>query len=447
MWTLTPESMITLELLARECSRSESEEIETMKIFVNGFSLYSEEAINLLAQANKYYDSWEEFYRDRYRLLLENFGFAGQTFEQAFLPSKGRDWLCQLVRSTGVLNDDVEDIVQEISRKWWQAKWVERYNPLVSPWRNFLLKPIQRCVNTYWSKRGRKVTTGALSLDMENERDNYGRTAASCLYDPSQDWSPEDNLIRQEVMDDWEEYLRKQKPIRTAVRRDFDKMCTLLPPGITELPAAIETDVFYLQGGLLNSRVTTRELNEVAIWPMVPNRLLVDYITEDPVDHAQYVDIVTGEFITQKDFPNPNYDPSIMIKEQRTWADLYALLMGGLQVEEIARELRMAPPSVPARIQRLESLFLKFWTVSDKVPRESKILAAKTYRCPYCHRLSMIAIQGCPSCGADMSNEVARVRFDAYPWPKVFVRRDTFERLGTRRQALLVQRCSISVRA
>jgi hypothetical protein len=445
MWILTPESVNILELLARECSR-EGEEAEILKIFIDGFSLYSEEAINILARLNKTYDSWEEFYRDRYRLLIENYGFTGQTFEQAFSSSNGRDWLCQLVRSTRVLNDDVEDIVQEMSLKWVKARWVERYNPLVSPWRNFLLKPIQRYVHTYKSRRSKKVTTGAFSLDREHDRDKHGRTAASCLYDLNQDEFLEDDLIRQEVMEDWERYLRLQKPIRTIVRRDFEKLCTLLPPGTIEIPTLVEMNVFYLQGGRFNSRVTTPELNDIGICPMVPNYLLVDYITQDPVDHAQYVDMFTGDFITQKDFSNPNYDPSIMIKERRTWMDFYTLLMAGLQIEEIAHTLRMAPPSIPARIQRLESMFRAFWLVSSKIPRENKILAAKTYKCPGCHKLDLIERDECRFCGTDMRTEVAEIRFSAYPWPKVYVTRETYERLGTRRKALLVQRGSISIR-
>src|SRR6516164_5891781 len=106
MWTLTPESVIILESLARECSR-EGEEAETTRVLIDGFSIYSEEAIEILAKSKKTYETWEEFYRDRYRLLLENIGFAGQTFEQAFSLNNGRNWLCQLVRSTGVSNSDV----------------------------------------------------------------------------------------------------------------------------------------------------------------------------------------------------------------------------------------------------------------------------------------------------------------------------------------------------
>jgi hypothetical protein len=349
-----------------------------------------------------------------------------------------------LVRCTGISGDDVEDIVQEMSRKWWQAKWVERYNPLVSSWRNFLLKPIQRYVNTFKLRRSTKVLTGAMLLD--TDWDERGGPAASYLYDLSQDESPEDSLIRQEVMEDWERYLRSQKPIRTAMHRDFEKMCTLLPPGTVEIPTMVEMNVFYLQGGLLNSRVTTQELNDVGICPMVPNYLLVDYIAQDPIDHVQYVDMFTGDFVTQKDFPNPNYDPSIVVKKQRTWMDLYNLLMGGFQVEEIARDLRMAPPSVPARIQRLESLFRDFWLVSTKVPRESKILATKTYRCPCCGKLDMVKREECCACGTDMRTEVSEMRFNAYPWPKVYVTRETYGRLGTRRKAFSVSRCSISVR-
>jgi hypothetical protein len=445
MWNLTPESVTILESLAMECSR-EGEEAETTKILVDGFSTYSEEAINILAKSNKTYDSWEEFYRDRYRLLLENIGFAGQTFEQVFSSNNGRDGLCQLVRGTGVPSADVEDIVQEISRKIWQAKWVERYNPLILSWRNFLLDPIQKYVSTYNLRRSKKVTTGAFPLDKDNEMDEYGGTAASSLYDLSQDGFPEDNLIRQEVMEAWEIYLQSQKPIGTVVRRDFDKMCTLIPPGTSDIPTEEEKNIFFLQGGLYNSRVTTRELDDKDISFMVPNHLLVDYITTDPVDHVQYVDEVTFDFITQKYFPNPNYDPSVVIKRQRTWMDIYTLLMQGFQVEEIARALRMAPPSVPARIQRLESLFRDFWLISTKISSESKILAAKTYQCPHCFRLDMIQREECRVCGTDMRAEVAAVRFDAYPWPKASVTRKTYERLGTRRQALLVKRGSLSIR-
>jgi hypothetical protein len=50
MWTLTPESVTILESLAKECSR-EGEEAETMKILIDGFSTYSEEAVNVLAKS------------------------------------------------------------------------------------------------------------------------------------------------------------------------------------------------------------------------------------------------------------------------------------------------------------------------------------------------------------------------------------------------------------
>jgi DNA-directed RNA polymerase specialized sigma24 family protein len=445
MLILTSEDQVVIELLARECSR-DGEEAETIKVLVDGFSTYSEEAILELKKRKKTYVSREEFFRDRFGLLIENVGFAGQAFEQAFSSTAGRDLLCQLVRGVGVPVSDIEDIVQEISRKFWQAKWVERYNPLISSWRNFLLVPIRRYVNTYKSRRGKKVTTGAVPLDRDDERGNYRNTAASRLYELNEDDFPENNLIRQEVMEDWETYLRSQKPIRPFVRRDFDKMCTLIPPGTSEIPTDEEVHLLFLRGGPYHSRVTTRELYEGGITAMVPNEQLVDYITTDPVDHAQYVDEVTGDFITQKDFPNPNYDPSVVIKEQRTWMDLYSLLMRDLQVEEIAHELKMAPPSIPARIQRLESLFRDFWLASNKIPRKSKNLAMKTYQCPRCRRLDIIEREECSACGTDMRVEVAEVRFSAYPWPKVYVTRETYERLGNRRQALVVQRGSLSVR-
>ena len=436
MLFLTSEDMTVIESLARECSR-EGEENEITEVLVHGFSYYGED------EFLRDFPSREEYFRGKYRLLLENIGFAGQTFEWAFASKDGRDWLCQMVRGQGVPNSDIEDIVQEISRKWWKARWVERYNPLISSWRNFLLVPIQRYVKTYRVNQGKKVTSGAFPLDAENEQDKYGNTAASCLYDLGQEGSPEDSVIRQEVMEDWESFLESQPPIRTAVRRDFDRLCTLLPPGITDIPTEEEKTIFFLRGGYYNSRVMTEELENSC---MVPNQLLVDYITEDPVTHEQCIDEITGDFVTQKDYPNPNYDPSIMVKQQRTWMDLYKLLMEGFQVEEIAHALKMAPPSVPARIQRLESLFRSFWLISTKVPTESKILAVKTYQCPNCDRLDRNQREECSECGEDMRNVKPEMRFNAYPWPKVYVTRQTFERLGTRRQAMIVQKCSISIR-
>jgi DNA-directed RNA polymerase specialized sigma24 family protein len=442
MLILTPEDQRVIELLARECSR-EGEGAETTKILMDGFSLYGEEALSV---SKKKYASREEFFKDKCELLLENIRFAGQTFEQAFASKSGRDCLCKLVRCTGVPSADIEDIVQEISRRFWRVKWVERYNPLISTWRNFLLVPIQRYVITYRTRRNKKVITNAVRLSKDSGVDENGATLESALYDINQNISPEDNIIRQEIIEDWESYLRSQKPIRTVVYTSFKKMCTLLPPGMPEIPTEEEKDVFFLRGGIYNSRVTTKELCERDIFPVIPNYLLVDYIAQDLVDCVPYVDETTGDFVTQKDFPNPDYDPSAKVTTHRTWMDLYILLMQNFQIEEIARELKVVPPSVPARIKKLESMFRDFWIVSVKIPRESKLLAAKTYQCPNCYRLDLVRREDCRVCGADMRNEVAKVRFDGYPWHKVYGKRETYERLGGRRQALMVQRCSVSVK-
>jgi hypothetical protein len=446
MLNLTPGDCAFIETLVKECSR-EGEEIETTALLIDGFSTYGEEAV-LYFKRKKYrkrYASKKDFFRDTFRSLLENIGFAGHTFEQAFSSDNGRDLLCQLVRSTGVHNSDVEDIVQEISRKLWQAKLVERYNPLISSWRNFLLVPIQRYVRTYNLRRSTKVTTGALPLDTETELDDSGRTAASCLYDPSQEEFLGDNLVRQEILEDWERFLKSQEPIRLSMRNISAKMCTLIPPGTSDIPTEEEMDVFFLQGGYYRSRVTTRELWSLGICPTIPNEQLVDYISEDPVTRVQYIDPVTGDFVTQKHFPNLHPDPSMVVKKHRTWMNFYKLIMRGLQIEEIARELKMASPSIPARIRKLELLFRNFWLISTKIPRESKILVVKTYRCPGCYQLDMTQQKECRVCKTDMSAEVAEVRFNGYPWPKVYVSRETYERLGTRRQDMLVQRGSISV--
>ena len=453
MWSsLTPESGSILESLAKECSR-DGEEAATLKVFMDGFLRYGKEAVEVLAKSDPFYAScpWEDFYRDRYRLLLENIGFAGRTYEQAFLSIDGRSQLCQLVRSTGVKRaEDVEDIVQELSGKWWRAKYAEKYNPLISSWRTFLLVAIKRYVISYRKRKSTRVTPGVLSLDMESDEGSYGRTIITGLYDPDQEEIPGGHLIVREVIEDWEDYLRRRKPIRTQVRRDFKKLCTLLPPGVTEIPTTDEKTVFFLKGGVHNSRVTTRELYEVGTSIMVPNEQLVDYISEDPVTRAQLVDAITGEFITQKDFLNPNYDPLVMIKVERALMDFYQLLMQGYQVDEIANKLRMAFPSVRSRIRKLECMFREFWTVSNKIPSESKIRAASTYKCPGCYRLDMVQREACQVCGTDMRAEVAEVRFKEYPWGKVRVTQKTKARLGEEskkeRVTLVVQRGSISGR-
>jgi hypothetical protein len=552
MWNLTPESVTILESLARECSQ-EGEEVEkTLKILVDGFSRYSEEAINKLAshkvpKERRFYDSWEAFYRDRQQMLLENIGRAGQTSEQAFLSVGGREELCQLVRTTtGVHSADVEDIVQDISLKFLKGEelrlmpavadvdsiptegrrlviiaavnnvlhfrvfngvgklvvdtdeteltiqvgpiedlrgqlqglwpphamteseqdgviaavasivghalgdYAEKYNPLIAPWGNYLREPIRRYVISYYKRKNTRVLAGVVSLDWVNEQDDSGRTLASCLHDLDQVWFPERRLIGQETMRAWEEYLNQRNPIRITVRNLSGKLCTLLPPGIGEIPTTVDIDVFFLQGGLYNSRVTTKELYELGICPTVPNQQLVDYISEDSVTHAQYIDVVTGDFVTQKHFPNPHPDPAMVIKEQRTWMELYTLLMQGLQADEIARALRMAPTSMSGRIKKLEKLFREFCLASSTVPQgEIKLRAAKSYRCPHCRRLDVIQRETCCDCGTDMRGEVAKVRFKDYPWGRVRVTRATFVRLGEPKQKkehTWVRRGSISTR-
>jgi hypothetical protein len=447
MLNLTPGDCAFIESLARECSR-EGEEAETTKLLIDGFATYGEEALSYFETKRewKFYASKKELFKDTFRSLFENIGFAGQTFKQAFSSDNERDGLCQLVRSTGVPFSDVEDIVQDISLKWVQGEYVEGYNPLISSWRHYLMVAIRNSVASYHESRTRKVMTDAMSLDVENELDGSGKTVVSCLYDPDQEEFPEGAMIVQEVLEDWERFLARRKPIRMIARNISENLCTILPPGTKDVPTEDELNVFFLQGGYYRSRVTTRELWDLGICPMIPNEQLVDYISEDLVTHVPIIDPVTGEFVTQKDFPNHNPDPSLLVDEQRTWMEFYRLLMQDLQIEEIARELKMAPPSMPARIRRLEALFRSFWLISTKVPRESKILAVKTYRCPGCYRLDMAQQQECRVCKTDMVTEVAKLRFTGYPWPKIYVTRDTYERLGTRRQEMLVQMGSISIR-
>jgi hypothetical protein len=335
-----------------------------------------------------------------------------------------------------------------------KGDYAERYNPLVAPWRNYLLEPIRRHVITYYKRKNTRVLPGVVSLDKVNEQSDSGRTLAASLHDPDQDGFPGYRLLEAEIRTAWEKYLGDREPIRVSVRNISRKLCTLIPPGIVEIPTTVEIHVFFLQGGVYNSRVTTRELYGQGVFPTVANQLLVDYISEDPVTHAQYVDVLTGEFITQKDFPNPHPDPALVLREQRTWMEFYTLLMQGLQADEIARALKLAPTSMSGRLRKLEALYHSFWLVSDMVPQgEIKLRAAKTYRCPRCHRLDVIQRDECPEpkCGANMQGEVPKIRFKDYPWGRVRVTRATFVRLGEgepkiKREQVWSRRGSISSR-
>jgi DNA-directed RNA polymerase specialized sigma24 family protein len=439
MLALTHEDQQVLASLACECSREE-EAGQTLQILIDGFSRYGEERFV------EKYASREEYFREKYRPLLENIGFAGRTYEEVFSSKSGRDSLCQMVRGEGVPSADVEDVVQEICRKFWKAQWVERYNPLRASWRVFLHRPVQRYVRTYRVASSRRVITHAVRLDEEDGTSSRSSTM-SFLYDPEYTGPPEDMIFAQEIMSEWEDFLKSQPPLRESFDRTSRRLCTLLPPGTEEIPATEERPLFFLGGGYYNSRVTTEELYRNGLTYMVPNELLVDYICENEVTGEPAICKETGEVMTRKDYPNPDFNPdAVTVKIRRRWIDLYHRLKEGRQVEEIAQIFRMAPPSVPAWIQKLEGLFRSFWLISTKIPVESKILATKTYQCPHCHRLERIQRDECRLCGWDMEGVRAEIRFDAYPWPRVYTTQKTRERLGDRKPAVLVQRCSLSAR-
>jgi DNA-directed RNA polymerase specialized sigma24 family protein len=512
---------------------TEEEKQDILKQLTDGFSLYATE------EMMEKFTSRSEFFHHFAHRLIENLVYAGKSSVDVFTSPDGRRYLCSLIRSMGVPASDVEDLAQDITRKFWRGSYAERYNPLISSWSYFVSYPVSNLVKTYYQRRKKKVTTFAVSLD-QADTSHYDQPSLSRkIYSQDPTVESEKVMLVCELLTAWEDFLAVQESLKSVVYRGFRRMATLLPPGIPEIRIEKETEVGFLGGGRVHSRITTELLQEEGKNLSVHNSLLVDYISLDPLTQDPLIDPVTGQPLCQKFYFNPDYverkhsflfkklctllapgTPEYPVSEETTlfyfskrqyysrvsppdwyregrfllvpnsllvdyfaidevnrdvlkdrngaplihkhyinpeyleqhsgyriehrFLDIYHYLRDGYQIDEIARVFRVSDAVVPLWVARLKSLFRDFWLISDQIPTQLKKLAVETYQCPQCHRLSQTYAEYCISCQSDMANTSPEIRFNTYPWPRVYRTRQTMERIEEHRKVFLpLQECSV----
>ena len=431
MLTLTDRDLEVCASLAEQVSGQSGDASETFNILTTGFSKFgSEEVIPL-------YPSRQHYFEALYQRLLKNYSYTERDFNYFTEALHGRGLILQYVSNAGVPNVDVEDVVQEILEKLWKCDWIERYNPLLSSWTHFIYHPIKNYVINYFEKSRRK----------KRYSPNLVRTDFSQVYNTSQEDSPENNFLVQEFLGQWEGFLQTQPAFVRGDQVDpagppFKRLCTLLSPGSLEIPTQCELTLYFLRKGTDTSRVAVPDLYTGDNSFIVNNELLVDYVSMDE-DTCESLADPNGNWLTQKYYINPLYlDYRKSLFKSFDYLNFYHYLRDGLTIEEIAGLLDISYKSVPYWLRKLEKLFRSFWLVTDLVPSGLKYLSTESYKCPVCSHLNYQNLGACGSCNTDLSGVSSKFWFSLYPWPRVFIKRETKESHERHLDLVCIKHCA-----
>jgi hypothetical protein len=424
MIALTSEDLQLIQQLASERSSDPGQREELIRILTEGFSLHADE--DLITT----FGSRTNLFQRRVDWLIENHHYAGQTSEAAFMSDEGRLSIMRMVQSCKVPPRDQDDITADIVVKFWRHRHAEKFNPLRSPWSYHVRNSVKRCVAAFWNSRNRITTEKAFAYQQHlppASSDDFELEP----YEVEQDPSPDKVLVLEEFLSDWEEFLTSQKPFRSGHIRWNREICTLLPPGTSDIPTATPLNLYVVAKGRKNFRVCKEEWLDQGRSTLVDVNRLQDY----QAPNAQI----------RKFYQNPSFkDGSDSIKVERTPIAVYNLLRRGLQVEAIAQDMKVEPSTVYNWVRQLHELFRGFWLISNLIPDEVKHLAIPTYKCAKCRKtMHSFHENGCIRCGADMTGWEKKIRLDVYPWEPVRGTQDIADRAAKYRPALQPTHCKI----
>lgn len=427
MIELENQDLEILSQLARERSSDEIHYQEVKQILIDGFSKFADQELI------DFFGSREKLFARRVDWLLENYSYAGQDSATVFSSDSGRKNILRIVRSCGVPVKDIEDLVQDIVFKFWRHHHAEKYNPLKAPWSHHVRHSVKTCVNNFWAKRDRTPTDKGFPFQQYSPPTDSDQLEIE-PYSLEQDPTPDQKMVLEEFYREWEDYISLEKSFRTGVYRGYRELCTLIPPGVPQIPTLVPMNLYVVAKGKKNFRVTIPEWVSMNQSILVPVERLSPYPVEGSLDTS-----------TLRSFPNPEFrDGQEAQRYERTPLDVYHLLERGYQVDEIARELKIGPSTAHNWVRQIQEVFRRFWLTSNLIPESAKYLAVPTYYCSKCHKIMhSFHESGCVKCGISMVGWEKIIRLDAYPWPQVRGTKNISDRAAKYKQSMTIQRCSI----
>lgn len=454
---------ITLSLqdhqVLQEIAKSTSAE-NTSQIYADlcrGYETYSTE--EMIARCGEGRELSEDalrsiFFENNANRLLTNLVYAGQESAVVFVGM--RQHILNTFKRFGIPERDRDEITDYAIFKLWYFRHAEKYNPLTSAWTHHVHLSLWRIAASYYERRSRDpLSLGFAFQQYGQEGDSINDEFQLEPYELEQDPSPEDKMIVAEALQDFEFFLRKQKPYRTGVEGCHKEVCTLLPDNPLHALVQEPTFAYIVRFSDKNSRVELKDGERF----LYPSRLVTD----------------------RK--PNEERDNQDARRILRTPLALYHLIMDkGAQVEEIGLILKVGSSTAHNWIRKLEEHFQTWWKLSKHIHFASKWCARPVRVCPGCGEahlelppkvvrpgvktewegVVLFTIPSLVEAEATLIQEVSEVEASwcdecyqwtldnlrlevrlPYPWGHIRGTHNLQERSAKYKPKLLVQRCSI----
>lgn len=336
-WTLTAQDERTIELLA-----ANPEEASKLKRYFQRYG--GEQFVQRYASRELFFRTHVKQFRTRNRIPPK--------IDDTSLFRQIKAHLCKLRAPYG----ELEDLTQEVLLKFLRLGFIDRYNPLASPWNNYLQRGVQNTYITHQTQGRRVFHRKIKSLDEPISPKDPTRTKVSVLLDYLGEGS-HDILLRQEVLADIRASLDFFQGCRRRRSRKIKWSATLQAPGTYHCPVQSPTSV-----ELLTIKGSTA-------WGRLPSERKVLLF---PLDCLTDISEVTTRSRILLTTINP-----------RRLFDLY--LQGGSR-EEIAEELHILPANLKAWNLVLEDAFANWWASSPYIEPEVRHLG-RSRICPGCAKL------------------------------------------------------------
>lgn len=317
---------------------------EVFRVLKLGFELYGECV-----------EDREAYFKEKAKRLLENFRYAGKDSRIFY---EQREHLKNILRRLGVSLREVDEVVDSAIYKFFKFKYAEGYNPLRSSWGYYISIALRRIVASFFEKRRRDPVARGFYYQQHELKGEKNDGFLLELYEVNQGGSVEEKLMLKEVLEDFEEFLRKKRSFRTGVISRQRLVCTLLPPGVHGHKINGSVRAFFVRKGKDHHRVEFVD-GTSQLW-----------------ESDKVIDIKI----------NPDFE-GIRDEDRicRSRLAVYRFIMEeGAQVEELESYFKVGSSTVHAWIRHLEEDFKEWWLLSDAIPKSMKYLAKAFRRCCVC---------------------------------------------------------------
>jgi hypothetical protein len=463
---LTPEDLVVIEQLASERTTTPVQFEEVKKKLVDGFTKFGKD--NMIS----FLPTRADLFKGRADWLLENYHIIGKTSEEMFCSPEGIKHMEIMFRKFGVPQKDIDDEVQKAQIKFWRHKLAEKYNPLFAPWGYHISHALRTCFASYLASRSRNpVATGFSYQQYSIPGDTESGDLELEPYELEQDLLPEDKMIVREALADFEKFLENERPFRTKLFKGHKQLCTILPPGVKGLVIDEKLEAHVCVKGQKTYRVSpiVTETTTIPALDKEGNPIRVPLLW----DSGDTILVPVTQVENLRD--NPDYNASNeAVRIDRTPKDVYDLLINGLQVDEIAKALKVGESTAHNWARHIIELYELWWLQSSWIPENLKDLALPTHECPSCKKrhaeLPEAQVRNaskfqsptgdyhwcvnpegsprsgnwCLSCDTwDLSAIEAKVRITAHPWNPLKGTRDIQTRAAKYKTGMSVQHCSL----